>query len=107
MKIYSLVVPTGLTLPMEWVYVEEDAPDFYYQDNKQLTDREVITYTAASRNGMNGYKRVKYKRLYEMYYKEMNSLEELESWLKECHEKGIWFEIGYRDGIMQIDPWPE
>ena len=109
MKIYGYVVPGSFSLPKELVYVEEDSPAWDYERNKQETDIDAIPYTCrvTTRSGVDEYQRVKYKRVYEMYYKEVNSLEELEAWLKECYGKEQWFEIGYRQGIMQFDPWGE
>lgn len=109
MKIYGYGVPSNLDLPKEWVYVDEDATAWYYKNNGKVTDRSIVYYMCEVPLQGDGskYERVKYRRLYEMYYKEVDSLEELESWLKECYEKQIWFEVGYRDGIMQFDPWSD
>ena len=109
MKIYGYGVPFDIGLPKELVYVEEDTTSWYYEQNKQETDIDIVHYTlnVNTRRGVDSYPRVKYKRVYEMYYKEVNSLEELKAWLKECYGKEQWFEIGYRQGIMQFDPWGE
>jgi hypothetical protein len=41
-----------------------------------------------------------------MTYKEVNSLDKLKEWLKECSTKKIWVGVVYRDGILQVD-WGE
>ena len=103
MKIYAFPYDKNSNWPTEYVWLDMDYSLASYKPEEY--DRDLKEYLCKVHRGE--YMRLSFKRRYLMAYVEINSIKELISYCKESFEKGDWFEIAWRDGVMQFDPWAD
>ncbi|MHA2246907.1 MAG: hypothetical protein ACXADY_18325 [Candidatus Hodarchaeales archaeon] len=103
MKIYDWPNDKNKDWPTEYVWLDEDHVLDSYKPEEY--DKNLSEYLCKVHWGE--YMRVAFQRRYKMAYVEVNSLEELWKYCKDEYEKFKYFDIGWRDGVMQFNPWTE